>query len=109
VLRAVGENRILDEYRPEGAFDRTHRLSDYNDGLLAVDAQDRLLLPSASDQVVKILSPTGEVLRRIDLREVMVPVTVADAGAGQVWVGGGAVLPLPTRQPRGISDAGHLA
>lgn len=90
VLRDLERSRGLDEYAPDGVYQRTHYVSDSNNGQLALDAQGRLLLASATERVVKVLSSSGEVLQRIDLRGQLVPTAVVGAGNNGLWVAGGA-------------------
>ena len=58
------------------------------DGLLALDAQDRLYVPCECTADIKVLSPESKVIRRIDLGGQIVPSAVAFGEDGCLWVSG---------------------
>jgi len=91
VNRHEGERSIIEEYEADGESVRSFAvpgLAGPRGTLLTMDAQDRLYVPCERTADIKVLSPEGRVIRRIDLGGEIVPLAVAVSDGGCLWVSG---------------------
>jgi DNA-binding CsgD family transcriptional regulator len=63
--------------------------------LLLSDALDQLYIPCPYSNDVKVLSPEGKIVRRIDLRGKVVPRSVTVSDEGRLWVSGPVPQDIP--------------
>jgi DNA-binding CsgD family transcriptional regulator len=79
---------VIEVYDADGDFLRSSAVVGLNVCQLTIDAQDRLYVPCQRTADLKIVSPDGKVLRRIDLQGQVVPYGVALGEGGRMWVSG---------------------
>ncbi len=53
-----------------------------------MDAEDHMVIPCPMTSDVKVYSPDGALLRRIDLQDKLYPHAVAPGENGRLWIGG---------------------
>jgi DNA-binding CsgD family transcriptional regulator len=78
----------LREFGSDGTLRRTLPLPGLGRGCLAVDERDHLYVPCPRGGDIKILTPDGNVVRRIGLRGRLTPTSVAVGTAGQLYIVG---------------------
>jgi DNA-binding CsgD family transcriptional regulator len=74
------------ELAPDGTLLRSLNAPGLASGQLTLDTQDNLYVPCQRSQDVKVYSPDGKEIRRINLRGKIAPLSVAVGEGGRAWV-----------------------
>jgi hypothetical protein len=80
--------RAIEECDADGNLIRRLPLSGFNRGTLALDGEGRLYVTCPEDETLTILSPDGEVARRIEFGGRIMPWDVCVSASGRIWVCG---------------------
>jgi DNA-binding CsgD family transcriptional regulator len=87
-LREPQDKSTLRKYSIEGTLLRSMDIAGLEGGMLFVSPSDDLYVACSRTYDVKIFSPEGKEIRRINLRGKMLPFSAAANEDGQVWVVG---------------------
>jgi DNA-binding CsgD family transcriptional regulator len=88
VSHGVHFRRVIEELDPDGKSVRVLTVQGFHDGRLAVDAQNRLILPCYLSGDVKTVLPDGTIEKTIDLQGKVKPLEVMVGKDGRFWVCG---------------------